>query len=52
MTIISDDCTINIRNDASRSLNDASKCVIYDSTVMLQIVASNCYFGLAYYNLK
>jgi hypothetical protein len=41
MTIVSDVYTINIRNDASRGLNDASKSVIEDFTEMLQIVASN-----------
>ena len=40
MTIISDDCTINTINDASRGSNDASKSIIDDSRVMLQIVAS------------
>ena len=52
MTIISDDCTINTINDATRSVNDASESAIYDSRVTLQIVVSNCYFGLAYYDRK
>ncbi len=32
--------TINVVNDSSRSVNDGSRSVNYDSTVMLQIVAS------------
>jgi hypothetical protein len=43
VTIVSDACTINIRNDASRSVNDTSRSVIDDSRVILQIVATLSY---------
>ncbi len=33
-------CTLGIINDTSRSANDASGCVINESRVMLQILAS------------
>ncbi len=38
--IISDACTINIINDNSRSVFEASRSVIDNYKVMLQIVAS------------
>jgi hypothetical protein len=39
MTVVSDVCTIDVINDASRSVNDAS-FITLGSRVMLQIVAS------------
>ncbi len=38
--IISDACTINITNDAPKSVNDAYRSISDDSRVMLYIVAS------------
>ncbi len=40
MTIVSDACVVNIINGTSRSVNDASRSIIDESIVMLQIVAS------------
>jgi hypothetical protein len=40
MTIVSDACTINIINDVSRHVNEASRNVIDDLRVTLKIVAS------------
>ncbi len=38
--IKNDACTVNIIHDTSRSVNDASRGVMDDSRVMLQIMAS------------
>jgi hypothetical protein len=40
VAIVSDACSINIINDASRSANDTSRIIIDNSSVALRIVAS------------